>query len=158
MLAEIARETIPGVWHAHHWGTVVGEELIGELLVQARTLPSKKARLCAHPDVSEIEQQMVIVMAQGAHDHIHCHPTKREALVVLRGSADFRTYTDEGHLTSVLPIGPRTGTCLLSVTPGTWHHLTPHECDLVFLEFALGPFRPDSTIRAPWDPGSAAQP
>jgi len=154
----MARETSPGVWHAHHWGAVVGEALMSELLAQARTLPSRKARLCAHPDVSDLEQQMVIVMAQGAHDHIHCHPTKREALVVLRGSADFRTYTDEGHLTSVLQIGPITGTFFISVTPGTWHHLTPHECDLVFLEFALGPFGPASTIRAPWDHGSVPQP
>ena len=148
-LFSMARETSPGIFHCTDWGVELEASVIDSLVEVARVQPSRKARLCMHPNIRETEQQMLLVMVKGAEDDIHMHPHKREALIPVAGSARYETFDEFGGLLSSRDFGGG-GLQYISSPVGVYHRVVLHQELLVFWEMALGPFSQDSTRKAPW--------
>ena len=149
MLLADFRETAPGVFHAKKWGLVLSHRHVEALIACAQSQAGKVARLCLHPDVSEIEQQMLIAFADTGEGRAHLHPSKREALVLVSGEADLILYDDMGEVSGFERM-QRGGTTYVSIPAGTIHNLDVREAPFVFWELALGPFLGASTVLAPW--------
>ena len=148
-LDEIAIETGPGVFHCRSWGLTLSHEVVNLLIDEARANVRRRARLCLHPSQDDVEQQMLIVLVDGATDPAHKHPDKREALLPILGQASYQTFDDVGHLSSETRLSA--GESIYVSSPvGVFHRLVLRGPIFAFWEFASGPFHPSSTVRASW--------
>ena len=148
-LREFAIECSPGVFHCRKWGTAIKSEAVQLLIVEARHNPRYRARLCLHPTPQEAEQQMLIVMVEGAIDAPHMHPHKREALVPILGTAEYQEFDDTGAVQNRILLGQQE-TMYVSSPLSVFHRVVLLEPVFAFWEFSVGPFTQSSTIPAPW--------
>ncbi len=142
-------ETNPGVFHCHSWGLTLDSSIIEALTAEAKSNQNKRARICMHPDVEDIEQQMLIVMVDSAVDVPHMHLHKKEALIPIVGAAEYQTFDHEGVLLDRLLLSAD-GARYVSSPLGVHHRVVLKTPIFAFWEFALGPFTSESTIPAPW--------
>jgi cupin fold WbuC family metalloprotein len=145
----IASETSPGVFHCREWGVTLDSQILAELIDAARTNARARARLCLHPEPEDIEQQMLIVMVEGAVDAAHKHPAKREALLPILGTAEYQLFGDSGILERRIAVGG-TDSMYVSSPLNTFHRLVLKEPIFAFWEVAQGPFASGSTVPALW--------
>ena len=143
-LSQISTQTKQQVFHSHSWDLTVDEELILELVSEARRSKAKKARLCLHKDPEEIMQVTYLAFISPYEDRIHNHPHRAEVLVPILGEAEARTFDDEGNLLSNKLMRGKSGEAFSS-NLGTWHSLKVKSSEFVMIEIGVGPFRPDST-------------
>ncbi len=144
-LARFSVETSPGVFHARAWGMSLDQQIVEALAVMAASAPNAKARLCLHPSVDDIEQQMLVALHRSCDDAIHLHPDKGESVVVVSGFAEHRTYGRNGVTNQTTELG--LDAALYVQTPaGVAHNLLVRSEVFVFWELARGPFRPGSTV------------
>lgn len=144
-----ATETSLGVFHCQSWGMTLDYSVIEALTAEARANSSNRARICMHPTVDDLEQQMLIVMVDNAYDAPHKHPHKREALIPVVGAAEYQTFDNEGIFMDQLLMGEG-GVRYVSSPLGVHHRVVLRTPVFAFWEFALGPFTGESTIIAPW--------
>ena len=144
-----ATETSLGVFHCHSWGLTLDSSIIDALIVEARANQNNRARICMHPSVDDLEQQMLIVMVDNAFDAPHMHLDKKEALIPIVGAAEYQTFNHEGALVDRVLLG-EDGARYVSSPLGVHHRVVLKTPVFAFWEFALGPFTSESTIPAPW--------
>jgi cupin fold WbuC family metalloprotein len=142
-------ETSPGVFHCHSWGLTVDPSIVEALTAEAKANQNNRARICMHPTVEDIEQQMLIVMVDNAVDVPHMHLHKREALIPIVGAAEYQTFDHRGVLLGRQVMG-KDAAQYVSSPLGVYHRVVLKEPVFAFWEFALGPFTSGSTIPAPW--------
>lgn len=150
ILDEIATKTSAEVFHCTTWGVALPATVVDELIAVASENPRQRARLCMHPSADDVEQQMLIVMGEAAHDAAHRHETKRETMVPIRGLARYQTFDATGNVTGSVLLGDD-HLMYLSSPLNTFHALQILTPWFAFWEFAKGPFTPTSTIPAPWE-------
>lgn len=143
-LTELADETTSGVFHCRTWGQNIDDQHVDALEILAAH--SGKARLCMHPSVGDVEQQMLVAIHRSFDDAIHYHPGKHETVILVRGTANHRTYDSRGHILRTVSLA-RGGSTYVNTEPGVSHHVVASSRVLVFWELAQGPFRPGSTVR-----------
>jgi len=144
-----ATETSSGVFHCKSWGLTLDFSVIDALTSAAKANPNNRARICMHPAVEDLEQQMLIVMVNNAEDVPHMHLHKREALIPIVGSAEYQTFDDRGNSLERLLMGTDAAQYVSSPL-GVYHRVVLKTPVFAFWEFALGPFTSESTIPAPW--------
>jgi cupin fold WbuC family metalloprotein len=150
-LRSLATETSPGVFHCLSWGLTLDSSITEALTAEAKANQNNRARICMHPDVEDIEQQMLIVMVDDAVDVPHMHLHKREALIPIIGAAEYQTFDNRGALVERLLMGTDDAGYVSSPL-GVYHRVVLKTPVFAFWEFTLGPFTSDSTIPAPWAP------
>lgn len=143
-LSEFADETGTGVFHCRNWGQSISDQHVDALEALAAHLG--KARLCLHPSADDVEQQMLVAINRSFGDAIHYHPWKRETVILVRGSADHRTYDNQRKILRTVSLA-RGGSTYVNTEPGVSHHVVVSSRVLVFWELAQGPFSPGSTVR-----------
>ena len=156
-ILDFSREVSPGVFHCNEWGVTFSTEVVTDLIDAARRNSRYRARLCLHPRPEDVEQQMLIVMVEGAIDAPHMHPKKREALLPLLGTAEYQVFSEEGIVRNRIPVG---GSDVMYVSSplNVFHRLVLKEPVFAFWEFAQGPFTSTSTMPAPWPDPLASYP
>jgi len=155
MLDEL-REVGPGVFYVDPSLPVVsaGPAVIGYLKEVAAAVPSRRARLCAHPDPEAEQQDMLIVSHRETYVAPHRHLAKSETMLVLDGLADAYLFEPDGALASVIPMGPLASgrTFFYRMPAGRFHGLRIESEFLTFVESTRGPFRKSDSENAPWAP------
>ncbi len=144
-LSEVSLQTGKQIFHSKSWNLSVDDELIEELLSEARQNENNKARFCLHPNSNESMQVTYLAFVAPYEDKIHCHPFRPEVLIPIRGMAEARTFDDQGNiLKTELMIGGSGHA--FSTEIGHWHSLRVNSTEFVMIEIGIGPFRPDSTV------------
>lgn len=154
LAADELREVAPGIYYTARRLLSVDRHTIDVLKNAARTLPVKRARLCAHTDPACAQHDMLIVSHRDTYVAPHRHLTKSETMLVLEGEADAYLFDEAGSLDSVLPMGPMGSgrTFFYRMPAGRFHGLRITSELLVFVESTLGPFRPEDSENAGWAP------
>jgi cupin fold WbuC family metalloprotein len=118
--------------------------LLDGLVVQARTLPRRRAHHNLHTDLGAPAQRLLVAMEPDSYVRPHCHldPDKAETLIVLRGSLGVLIFDGSGAVTETQVM--RAGGAVLGydVPPGVWHSIVALESGTVFAEAKAGPYVP----------------
>lgn len=144
-LSDISVETGKQIFHCTSWDLRVDEEVISDLISEAKKNDGNKARLCLHQKPEEVMQVTYLAFIAPYEDKIHCHPNRSEVLIPIYGEAESRTYHDDGLLLSSQIMRGRSGEAFASAI-GTWHSLRVLTEEFVMIEVGMGPFRDDSTV------------
>jgi hypothetical protein len=143
-LNEIAKESIPGVFHMRSWGLTIPENILDELMVQASKNSNRKARLCLHPSPDDETQVTYLAFVAPYQDRIHKHATKPEILIPILGQAMFHNYGEDGKLkysssmNAAKPIA-------ITVPNNCWHSVEVISDYFIMMEVGKGPFTNKST-------------
>ena len=148
-LLSVSTQTLPEVFHAHHWGLRWGVELIDELKEVAARSERKRARLCLHPSPSDPHQEMLIVMAKSAVELPQRRTTGFDTKIVLEGRAVLRYFKSEHEMSRSIELGGEHAT-YVHTRSDEFHSLLISSDWFVFLEILQGPFDSGTTEIAPW--------
>lgn len=148
-LATIAFPTQANVFHAKTWGLTLGSETIEALKLVAQRHESGRARLCLHPSVEDLHQEMLIVMSLSAKEVPQRRRNGFDTKLILEGSANMNFFSVSGDLLR---------TICLSSAEGFYHHTRSDEFHalevvsewFVFIEVLNGPFDSKTTEFATW--------
>ena len=138
-------ETLPGVFHALVWGQDLPEDFMNLLVEKARINPNRKARLCLHPNPSELLQITYLAFCSPYSDKIHSHPHRPEVLVPVFGQAKHTTFDSAAKVVSSKIIDGRLPIAI-STPKGVWHAIEVITPSFVMIEIGTGPFLKDSTV------------
>ena len=138
-------ETIAGVFHAEAWGQILEDDLLAQLIQQAKENINRKARLCLHPTPDEILQVTYLAFSRPYADKIHKHPHRAEVVLPLLGEARHTSYDANGN-TLESRILKGTNPVAVSTQIETWHALEVITEVFVMVEIGIGPFTPTSTV------------
>ena len=142
---KFAKQTSDGIYHAIKWDVNLPDSFIYDLIEEAKTNISRKARLCLHPDPSELLQFTYLAFASPYKDKIHSHPNRPEVIYPIFGSALHSTFDSKTNLlksttlTSEQPVA-------LGTPIGNWHSIEVKSEFFVMLEIGTGPFINTSTV------------
>lgn len=145
LIANIARETAPGVFHANSWGINISQKILSELISHAKLNQNKKARLCLHPTPNELLQVTYLAFCHPYRDQIHFHPHRVEVLVPILGRAKYVTYDQDGQILES-KILKESEPFTISTSSGIRHAIEVLSESFVVLEIGTGPFTHDSTV------------
>ena len=111
-----------------------------------------KARVCLHKKDNDKIQKMIIFNSHKFKAPIHCHKSKGETLIILKGCCIHQEYKTEDikgeienpQITEEILLKPLDA---INIKSKKWHNLKILS-DIVFVEFSLGPFTSESTTFA----------
>jgi cupin fold WbuC family metalloprotein len=144
-LFESTMQTKSQVFHSKSWNLIVDQEMILDLISEARKSENNKSRLCFHQKSEEVMQVTYLAFIAPYEDRIHCHPNRPEVLIPILGEAEARTFDDQGNLLSRRMMRGSSGESFSSES-GTWHSLKVFTPEFVMIEVGLGPFQSNSTL------------
>lgn len=147
-------EVGPGIFYSDRRIVTADKSTIEFLKETAACIPSKRARLCAHPSADADQHDMLIVSCRDTYVTPHRHLTKTETMLVIEGCAEAVTFDEVGVIADVIPMGTAdSGRLFFYRMPArTYHGLVIYSEVLVFLESTRGPFLPTDSEYAPWAP------
>ena len=134
--------------------TTVSAQDIAFVKARAAENTRRRARLCAHPDVSDPLHEMLIVHMRGIYVQPHKHIGKSESFHMIEGRLKIFLFDDDGRRTGVIEMSEPGGGAVLfyRLTSSTFHCVYAETEVIVFHEVTNGPFNPRDTIWAPWAP------
>ena len=108
-----------------------------------------KARVCLHKKDKDKIQKMIIFNSQNFNAPLHCHKSKGETLIILKGSCIHQEYEtkdiekgiENPRITKDILLKPFDA---INIQSKKWHNLKILS-DIIFVEFSLGPFTSEST-------------
>ena len=148
-LQRVAFETSEGVFHSKKWGIAFGSEIIQDLKVVARNNPRSRARLCLHPNQSDIHQEMLIVMHKSAIEKPQRRTIGFDTKIVFEGEANL-IYCDEAGRECRRILLSQDGLRYVHTNTSEFHSLQILSEWFVFLEVLKGPFTIGTTEFASW--------
>ncbi|MDA1053030.1 MAG: WbuC family cupin fold metalloprotein [Planctomycetota bacterium] len=149
------QETSPGVFYGTSRPITVGPSELTFLQQEARNNEKRRARICAHSDVSDIVHEMVICLLRDGYVQPHAHRTS-ESLHVIEGSCDLVLFDTAGKITQIVPLGCfEKETRIIRMEPEVFHTLVIRSEHFIFHETAQGPFRKEHTRYADWAPAES---
>lgn len=143
-LRETSSESALGVFHAKDWSSVLTMGILEELLHEAELNPNNKARLCLHPDPSDILQVTYLAFHAPYKDKIHCHPNRNEVLIPVYGYAKLSFYDDTGLVIRTHKMEGEKPFAI-ATPPGVWHSVEVLSDSFAMVEIGTGPFSSSST-------------
>jgi cupin fold WbuC family metalloprotein len=144
-LSEVAVETGKQIFHGKSWNLRIDEELISDLIAEARENQSRKERLCLHPKPEEIMQVTYLALIPPYEEKVHCHPHRPEVLIPILGEAESRTFDDHGKLSKSQTMRGDSRNVFFT-NEGKWHSLKVLSPEYIVTEIGEGPFHADSTV------------
>jgi cupin fold WbuC family metalloprotein len=148
-LLRLANQTSVGVFHAKQWGLTFGSEIIQELKLAALNNPRSRARLCMHPNQSDVHQEMLIVMHKSAIEKPQRRTIGFDTKLVFEGNAEFIYYDEVGRERRRIFLS-QDGLRYVHTNSFEYHSLKVLSEWFVFLEVLKGPFSEGTTEFAPW--------
>ncbi len=98
-------EVGPGIFYSDRRIVTADKSTIEFLKETAACIPSKRARLCAHPSADADQHDMLIVSCRDTYVTPHRHLTKTETMLVIEGCAEAVTFDEVGVIADVIPMG-----------------------------------------------------
>jgi cupin fold WbuC family metalloprotein len=138
----------------------IDDALLDSLTRKAKDSPRKRAHHNLHPDLGDPIQRLCVAIEPGTYirPHRHASPDTFEVFMLLRGSAVFLSFDDDGMVNerSVLKAG---GPVMAVEIPSkTWHAMASLEGGTVFFEIKQGPYvQPSQHNVASWSPAEGEQ-
>jgi cupin fold WbuC family metalloprotein len=129
--------------------------LLDSLSARAAASPRRRMNHNLHDQLTDPVQRLLNAIEPGTYirPHRHSEPPTWEVFVIVRGSAVFLTFDDEGVVQERRKLaagGPDIG---IEITADTWHTIVPLEPGSVFLEVKQGPYVPPQPRNAAsWAP------
>jgi cupin fold WbuC family metalloprotein len=147
-------EVGPGIFYSDRAIVTADRNMIEFLKETATRVPSKRARLCAHPSADAVQQDMLIVSSRDTYVTPHRHLAKTETMLVIEGSAEAVIFDEAGAILDVISMGTaESGRRFFYRMPArTYHGLVIESEMLVFTESTRGPFLAADSEYAPWAP------
>jgi cupin fold WbuC family metalloprotein len=151
------RQVSPEVYYAPAGLVVIDDETIAWLIARAIEQPRMRTRICLHEEPGSLVHNMLIVHHRTAYVRPHRHFNRSETLTVVQGEARAYTYSADGTIDRVMPLGPVGSgrAAIYSMPLGRFHNLIIDSDWLVFQETTAGPFDATSSEFAPWSPVDA---
>ena len=150
------QESQPGVYVVKDTLVRVTPEVLDWLKARLPTSPTKRVRLCAHPDPGDPIHEMLIVLHRDTYVRPHAHPTKSESFHVVEGEGDVVLFDEAGQITDVIHMGDRASnkTFYYRTGPGQFHTLLLRSELMVVHETTNGPFVEGDAVVADWAPAA----
>lgn len=134
-----------------------GPQQIEALVAAARSAKLRRARICLHPETSDVLHEMIIALCQDTYVAPHRHRRKTESFHLLAGEIDVLLFDDQGKLaarhalSAENPALPR----VLRLQQPVWHTVLVRTEWAIVHEVTNGPFRKEDSEAAPWAPAPA---
>jgi len=157
VLPQGLREVSAGIFYAAPGASdllLADRQIVAFLKSQAAQSPTRRARLCAHPDPQSDQHDMLIASHHDTYVAPHRHLRKSESFMVIEGIADILLFDEAGTLTDLFRMGPASSAYpfFYRMPPRRFHALSIESEVLVFLESTKGPFDPGQSEYARWAP------
>jgi cupin fold WbuC family metalloprotein len=137
----------------------IDNTLFNTLCSQADEVSRRRAHHLIHDSRAEPVQRMLIALQPGTYlqPHRHLDPPKWELLLVLKGTAAWLGFDDEGCVAARVQAGAHKRSKGLESPEGTWHSVVCLAPDTILFECKPGPFAPVAPNDfAPWAPPEGA--
>ncbi len=137
----------------------INQSLITKLLDDAENSPRKRAHYNLHSKLDDPIQRLCVTAKFGTYIRPHKHmEDKWEMFVILKGSADFLTFDDNGIVTDRIELSIDNGSIVIEIPPKTVHTMVITSKEAVLMEIKPGPYIPHSSGNAiPWSPEENTQ-
>jgi cupin fold WbuC family metalloprotein len=135
--------------------------LLDELAAKAAASPRARAHYNIHATPEDLVQRFLVVARGDSYFRPHCHASRSELAVVLRGRVDVLVFDARGRVSARYGVGEGTDSMAYESPQGVWHTVVPGVAGGAFLEIKQGPYDPaTATEYAAWAPaeGDAAVP
>jgi cupin fold WbuC family metalloprotein len=132
---------------------LLSAELLDELAARAAASPRLRAHHTIHTGPEDRVQRFIVVAQHDSYFRPHRHTVRSELALLLRGSVEVLTFTEDGVVSARHAIGAGAGTFAYETPPRTWHTLLPGSGGAAFFEVKEGPYDPATASEfAPWSP------
>ena len=121
---------------------VITNEMLNDLTAQAKASPRLRMNCDLRNSPEDKSQRMLNAMEPGTSLPIHRHKKTSETVVCLRGRLRQLFYNDEGVVTDVIDLEPKSDCVALNIPLGQWHSVEVLESGTVILECKDGPYHP----------------
>lgn len=134
--------------------TVVTQEDVVFLKMQAAANTRGRVRLCAHPDSEDRLHEMLIVHSGAAYVPPHRHANKSESFHIIEGLLTVFIFDENGVVQEVIPMGELgSGRAFFyRLSSNIYHTIWPESEFVVFHEVTNGPFDRRESMNASWAP------
>ena len=131
----------------------IGEPLLDELTAKAAASPRKRAHHNLHPVLEDPVQRLCVAIEPDTYirPHRHADPSTWELFILLRGSAVFLVFDDDGRILERAVLDVRGPLRAIELPPAAWHTIVSLETGTIFLEVKQGPYSaPGNRHSASW--------
>lgn len=128
---------------------------LDRLSAEAAASPRKRAHSNLHPVLQDPVQRLSVAIEPGTYirPHRHAEPLTWEIFLMLRGSAVFLAFDDDGSVKERIVLSPAGPVRAIEIPAGTWHAIAALEAGSVFFEVKQGPYTaPVAGNSASWAP------
>jgi cupin fold WbuC family metalloprotein len=133
----------------------IDDALLDSLTRKAKESPRKRSHHNLHPDLGDPIQRLCVAIEPGTYirPHRHAAPDTFEVFMLLRGSAVFLLFDDEGRVTERSVLKARGPVMAVEIPAKTWHAMASLESGTIFFEIKQGPYvQPTRQNVASWAP------
>ena len=122
---------------------IIDQKLLDDLSARAKANPrlrqsydlrTEATEACPEHSRRDGSQRMLNALEPGTELPIHRHRLSSETMVVIRGSVTELFYNDEGTLTDVITVAPKSDCSMIQIEKGQWHSLKCNEPDTIIFE------------------------
>lgn len=119
---------------------IIDEQLIGEVVAQAKKSPRLRMNYNFHQSLSDKCHRFLNALEIGTQIPVHHHVTKDETFIILKGKVRVNTYNDNGEIIDSIVLSSESGRYGVDIPKNTWHGLECLESGSVIFEVKEGPF------------------
>ena len=119
---------------------IIDEQLISEVVVQAKKSPRLRMNYNFHQSLSDKCHRFLNALEIGTQIPVHHHVTKDETFIILKGKVRVNTYNDNGEIIDSIVLSSESGRYGVDFLRNTWHGLECLESGSVIFEVKEGPF------------------
>jgi len=138
---------------------LISNELIDRAVAYSRRSPRRRMIQPLHRSAGEAMHRMLNAVQPGSYirPHRHLDPPKAEAWIVLRGTAAFFAFEDDGRICECRRLESGSDAVGVDLAPGIYHTFAALAPDTVIYEVKTGPYS-ETTDKsfAPWAPAEGA--
>lgn len=133
----------------------INQYLLNKVSKEAKTSERKRKNYNFHTELSDPLQRLLNAMEPDTYvqPHKHENPDKREAFIILSGTAGIIEFDESGNITGYTILNQKNGNYGVEIAPGTFHTVVSLENNTVVYEIKDGPYSPiDDKNFATWAP------
>lgn len=113
---------------------IIDQKFLDSLSAHAKANPRLRQSYDLRTTPDDQSQRMLNALEPETELPIHRHRHSSETMVVIRGSVTELFYNDEGTLTDVITVAPKSECSMIQIEKGQWHSLKCNEPDTIIFE------------------------
>ena len=139
---------------------VLSTDLLAEGIRLSRLSPRKRIILPIHKSAAASMHRMFNFIQPGSYIRPHCHlpSMKSESIIVLQGTIQFLTFSENGTIINSTTIGDGTDNFGVDIEPTVYHSFYALAEDTVIFETKPGPYvKETDKLFAEWAPAEGTE-